>query len=540
MTLTQCLRAAEAAARPLDPAAADRLADRRLGLTAAGRRVAVFGEFSRGKSTLINALLGRPLLQAKLVPTTGHVTRVVHDPAEVVEVRYHDGRTELLPLDRVGEATGLDPQCQARADVAAVTVRVAAPLLAAGLTFLDTPGVGEQAAQTRRAERAVAEADVVLLVLSAQQVLTGPERELAAGWMTDRLGKPVVPVLNFMGVVDPGQRADVRAVVAAFAGRLKSPFPRPWYEVDALTAVRHAVRGGPLPADDFAALRAALAGLCGPAGEAVAAASRAAQVRADVRTIRAENAGLLTRLEADAATLTRERQAAQANRAARAARFAADARLARQAVETAARKRLHEQRDGLIGRLAGKDRATLEGKANGWYADRLTDALRRAEKDARAALHDLAGDDLARPDPLTVVEERTLAGRLTVGALATVEADDATVGRGAVIGGIIGTVLAPGAGTVAGAAFGAWVANWFGSSEPDYAAAYQAKAGTAWDADAATAVASLLSQFDARVTALRSQLTELRPVPAADPPAELAARREFDRLLADCERLTAN
>jgi hypothetical protein len=45
-------------------------------------RVAIFGEFSRGKSTLINALLGRIVLPAMLVRTTGHAMRLVYGRTE--------------------------------------------------------------------------------------------------------------------------------------------------------------------------------------------------------------------------------------------------------------------------------------------------------------------------------------------------------------------------------------------------------------------------------------------------------------------------
>jgi hypothetical protein len=91
-------------------------------------RVAVFGEFSRGKSTLINALLGRVVLPAKLVPTTGHVTWLAAGPDEV-RVRYADGRAEVCPLTRLEQLTGLDGDGRAREDVAAVVVAADAPLL---------------------------------------------------------------------------------------------------------------------------------------------------------------------------------------------------------------------------------------------------------------------------------------------------------------------------------------------------------------------------------------------------------------------------
>src|SRR5947209_15347177 len=57
-------------------------------------RVVVFGEFSVGKSTLINALLGQKALPAKAMPTTGHVTRIRFGAPAGVQVTLTDGRKE--------------------------------------------------------------------------------------------------------------------------------------------------------------------------------------------------------------------------------------------------------------------------------------------------------------------------------------------------------------------------------------------------------------------------------------------------------------
>src|SRR4051794_26071761 len=57
-------------------------------------RLLVFGEFSAGKSTLINALLGRRVLPAKARPTTGHATHLVAGERDGVTARFADGREE--------------------------------------------------------------------------------------------------------------------------------------------------------------------------------------------------------------------------------------------------------------------------------------------------------------------------------------------------------------------------------------------------------------------------------------------------------------
>jgi len=60
--------------------------------------VLVLGEFNRGKSALINSLLGEPLLPMGTTPTTRVVTEVRHGPAERIELQYDDGVSQ--PIDR--------------------------------------------------------------------------------------------------------------------------------------------------------------------------------------------------------------------------------------------------------------------------------------------------------------------------------------------------------------------------------------------------------------------------------------------------------
>mgnify|MGYP001284020898 CR=1 FL=1 len=56
-------------------------------------RVALLGEFSSGKSRLINALLEEKILSVGLVPVTRSVTRIIHGKKIGVTVKHMDGTT---------------------------------------------------------------------------------------------------------------------------------------------------------------------------------------------------------------------------------------------------------------------------------------------------------------------------------------------------------------------------------------------------------------------------------------------------------------
>ena len=67
-------------------ALADKLATEQFNLV-------VLGQFKRGKSTLINALLGTDLLPTAVVPLTSIVTIIQPGPQPHAVVRFLDGRT---------------------------------------------------------------------------------------------------------------------------------------------------------------------------------------------------------------------------------------------------------------------------------------------------------------------------------------------------------------------------------------------------------------------------------------------------------------
>ena len=65
-----------------------------------GLRVLVAGEAKRGKSTLVNALLGRDVLPSGVTPLTAVTTTVRYGDDERAEARFLDGHDEKHPLSR--------------------------------------------------------------------------------------------------------------------------------------------------------------------------------------------------------------------------------------------------------------------------------------------------------------------------------------------------------------------------------------------------------------------------------------------------------
>lgn len=180
-------------------------------------RATVFGRYSDGKSTLINALLGRRLLAWGLRPTTGVPTELRWG-ADGAKIVFRDGAQKEVSLADTDEYSNLDVDSRARDEVERIIVSTR--LLQEWITLIDTPGVLDTDRQTERARREIAAADIVLLVLRADKLLSQTERNFAIDYLTTDLKKPVVPVVNFLGMTDPSGHGELRDTLKAFTANL--------------------------------------------------------------------------------------------------------------------------------------------------------------------------------------------------------------------------------------------------------------------------------------------------------------------------------
>src|SRR6266542_1395671 len=138
--------------------------------------VAVVGEFKRGKSTLLNALIGVEVLPAGVLPLTA-VPTVLERGEPGCRVTFTDGHTEEHDLGAVAEFVTEEHNPGNRLGVQRVVVRLHAPLLDEGVRLVDTPGVGSVLEHNTRATDAyLPSLDAAILVTSADPPISRGER----------------------------------------------------------------------------------------------------------------------------------------------------------------------------------------------------------------------------------------------------------------------------------------------------------------------------------------------------------------------------
>lgn len=144
-------------------------------------RLVVLGEFSRGKSSLVNALLGIELLPTALQATTAINTFIRMLPADrserFIRIHYQDGRpVQEVPWndDQALEQWGTelnDSHADVRQTLDYIEAFMDHPLLEKGLVLVDTPGletvIKHHEAITRKA---IAEAHIAIWVQNTTQL----------------------------------------------------------------------------------------------------------------------------------------------------------------------------------------------------------------------------------------------------------------------------------------------------------------------------------------------------------------------------------
>lgn len=145
-------------------------------------RLAVIGQFSRGKSTLMNALLGGSYLPMGALPMTSVITTVRYGTRPRAMIRRHQAALPVeVPLAQVADYAAASSLRRAEMQVTDVEVEVPAEILRLGFEFVDTPGIGSPlTANTAATRRFLPHANAVIFVTGYDSPLTEAEAGLLA------------------------------------------------------------------------------------------------------------------------------------------------------------------------------------------------------------------------------------------------------------------------------------------------------------------------------------------------------------------------
>ena len=145
-----------------------------------GRRfqALILGEFKRGKSTLLNALIGEDLLPTGVQPVTALPTRVRSGPERRAVVCGRDGGEREIPIEGVRDYVDESRNPGNRRDAASAEIELPAGP-PPGVVLIDVPGSGSvHRHNTETALAAIPEADAALVVASVDPPVGDAELSL--------------------------------------------------------------------------------------------------------------------------------------------------------------------------------------------------------------------------------------------------------------------------------------------------------------------------------------------------------------------------
>jgi hypothetical protein len=222
--------------------------------------VACVGQFKRGKSTLLNALVGCEVVPTGFVPVTAVPTVIRFGEELHARVRMRDGSWQDVAMADLKEYVTEEFNPENKKGVEGAEVFVPSRLLSSGMCFVDTPGLGSVfTGNTATTQAFIPHIDAALVVVGADPPIAGEELALV-----ETVGRQVPDLILVINKADRTSDAE-RAAAAKFTREiLVGRLHRPMGEVLEVSAAERMESRGPLR--DWEKLLASLQGLVDNSG----------------------------------------------------------------------------------------------------------------------------------------------------------------------------------------------------------------------------------------------------------------------------------
>jgi small GTP-binding protein len=167
----------------------------------------ILGAFKRGKSTLINALLGEPLLPTAIVPLTSVVTVLGYGEHLNIEVLFQNGERRTISQGELVDFITEKGNPRNRKGVREVDIAYPSEYLKDGVRVIDTPGVGSvYSHNTDVAYNYLPQVDAAIFVASVDPPLSAAEQDFLKD-IREFVHK-LFFVLNKIDYVEPADRQE--------------------------------------------------------------------------------------------------------------------------------------------------------------------------------------------------------------------------------------------------------------------------------------------------------------------------------------------
>lgn len=160
--------------------------------------VGIMGEFRRGKSTVINALLGQEIVPSDIVPTSATLNYIRWDAVPRAVVHFKDGTEKQIDINELSAyVTKITAESKKMsATVEDAQVYYPCSFCRNGVQIIDTPGLNDDERMTAISERVIPTLDAIVMVLVPDSPFSQSEADFVrTKVMTSDLGR-IIFVVN--------------------------------------------------------------------------------------------------------------------------------------------------------------------------------------------------------------------------------------------------------------------------------------------------------------------------------------------------------
>lgn len=144
-----------------------------------GERQVILGQFKRGKTTLINSLIGKEILPSSVVPLTSIVTILKYGEEVRCLVSMDDGNEKKIRIEELSDYVTEKGNPKNIRGVRCARIGYPSPFLEKGILLVDTPGVGSTFLHnTETTYEFLDHLDAALFLMSADVPISQVEKEL--------------------------------------------------------------------------------------------------------------------------------------------------------------------------------------------------------------------------------------------------------------------------------------------------------------------------------------------------------------------------
>ena len=169
--------------------------------------VGVMGEFRRGKSTVINSLLGEKVMPSDIRPCSATMNRVTYGEEKKATINMKDGSNTNISIEELPRyVTKLEEYEDMAANVEEATVYYPSHFCKDGVDIIDTPGLNDDERMDKVSRDVVPQLDVLIMTLVPDSPFSISEARFVRDTLLTNDLSRMIFLVNKIDMVDEEER----------------------------------------------------------------------------------------------------------------------------------------------------------------------------------------------------------------------------------------------------------------------------------------------------------------------------------------------